>query len=370
MTNVFEDYADLEMTLQTDQVTELQQSSLDDKPRKSDFFDVELLKQLSPEPKGKNCKFEEWITPKRSDIFVGSNEDNTQTRAGQTIFLDDVNEIAQNVDKIGWEYRVPQPCVSLFEKEMNGHYYKYILRNGRHRFYGTDDYDTFPCALMSGKSEYDLQRLGTTENAPSPLEKKRQYTDADVIKMIRTGIECNAIDQSLNAIVAELKESYPKVHADDREVFANKILNASGGIASFEPYDDKTAKKYLKSNFAPGSFAVGGDKDNNGRRGYIQAFNHPVALKHLQYMVGQSIINHPEDQHVVYGYLKPYSSITADVCLANKTSLRNDYEGFMKRYVREHCMPLVELFQSGQLKEPVLNWFPQDNATENKGKWY
>lgn len=370
MTNVFEDYTSLEQMLNTEQLTELCQRPLDNKPRKTDFFDVELLKKLSPEPRGKNCKFEEWITPKRSEIFIGSNEDNTQTRAGQTLFLEDVDKISLGVEKNGWEYRVPQPCVSLFEKEMNGHYYKYILRNGRHRFFGTDDYDTFPCALMSGKSEYDLERLGTTENAPSDLEKKREYTDADVIKMIRRGIECEAIEKSLTGIVAELKESYSKVHADDREVFANKILNASGAVASFEPYNEKTAKKYLKDNFVPGSFSVDGDKDNNGRRGFIQAFNHPVTMKHLQYMVGQSMINHPEDQHVVYGYLKPYASITSDACLVNKTSLRNSYEGFMKRYVREHCMPLVDLFQSGQFNDPVLNWLPQDNANETKGKWY
>lgn len=373
MKNEFEDYEAIEETLNIDKLTELVQSCVDDKPRISDFFDVEELKKLSPEPTGKNCKFEEWITPKRSDIYIGTHEDNTQTRAGLTIFLEDVNMIAASVSKENngrWEYRVPQPCVSLFEKEMNGHYYKYILRNGRHRYFGTDEYDTFPCALMSGKSEYDLQRLGTTENAPSQLEKKREYTDADITKMIRLGIDCKAIDQTLNGIVAELKESYPKVHADDREVFANKILNATGGTASFEPYNDGTVKKYLNKHFAPGSFAVGGDRDNNGRRGYIQAFNHPVSMKHLQYMVGQSIINHPGDQHVVYGYLKPYASITADVCLANKTSLRNSYEGFMKRYVREHCLPLVELFQSGQLKEPMLDWLPQDNANESKGKWY
>lgn len=370
MTNEIENYTSLEMAFTANQVTELQQSSLDDKPRQSDFFDVELLKQLSPKPKGKNCKFEKWITPNRSEIFVGSNEDNTQTRAGQTIFLEDVDSIKLSVDKNGWEYRVPQPCVSLFEKEVDGRFYKYILRNGRHRYFGTDDYDTFPCALMSGKTEYDLERLGATENAPSDLEKKREYTDADVIKMIRRGIECNVINKTLNAIVAELKELYPKVHTEDREVFANKVLNASGGKASFEPFNDSTAKKYLNKNFALGSFAVGGDKDNNGRRGYISAFNHPVTLKHLQYMVGQSIINHPDDPHVVYGYLKPYSSTTADACLANKTTLRNNYEGFMKRYVREHCIPLVELFQSGKLKEPMLNWFPQDNANESKGKWY
>ena len=57
MINVFEDYEAIEETLNIDEITELVKNCTDDKPRISDFFDVEQLKKLSPEPPGKNCKF-------------------------------------------------------------------------------------------------------------------------------------------------------------------------------------------------------------------------------------------------------------------------------------------------------------------------
>ena len=111
-------------------------------------FDVEELKRLSPEPKGENIEFKEWLVVPRSDVYVGTHEDSTQRRSGITLEVGKVREYKTSIENY-YEYRSPQPSISPYnQKAPDGKFYKYILRNGRHRWYATGQYSDFPCSLI------------------------------------------------------------------------------------------------------------------------------------------------------------------------------------------------------------------------------
>ena len=338
-------------------------------------FDVEELKRLSPEPKGENIEFKEWLVVPRSDVYVGTHEDSTQTRSGITLEVGKVREYKTSIEKY-YEYRSPQPSLSPYNKKApDGEFYKYILRNGRHRWYATGHYSDFPCSLIdTDKDEYWLKQFGTTSNnEDSSVPLGVPTTQEDVKRMIRIGFDSGCIAKDQDLLVNRLENTYPKIRARDREVFAAEILKETGNFVSWEPYGEKKLKLYLKENFPPDSFTVnvrGTDNvDAHGRIGFVWAHGHPTTDTNTLHAIGKSIIKNPTKKHYTVSYLKQYNQSVEYLC-ENKVQLRNSYEGSFLKHVREYCVPLVDLLEKGLLEEPQKKWLPQDNSVEKKQKWY
>ena len=338
-------------------------------------FDVEELKRLSPEPKGENVKFKEWLVVPRGDVYVGTHEDCTQTRSGITLEVGKVREYKTSIENY-YEYRSPQPSISPYNKKApDGKFYKYILRNGRHRWYASGQYSDFPCSLIdTDKDEYWLKQFGTTSNnEDSSVPLGVPTTQEDVKRMIRIGFDSDCIAKDQDSLVKRLENTYPKIRARDREVFAAEILNETGNFVSWEPYGEKKLKLYLKENFPPNSFTTnsrGTDNvDAHGRIGFAWAHGHPTTDTNILHAIGKSIIDNPGKKHYTVSYLKPYNQTVEYLC-ENKVQLRNNYGGSFLEFVREFCVPLADMLKKGILEEPQKKWLPQDNSVEKKSEWY
>ena len=337
-------------------------------------FDIEQLKNLSPTPEGEGISFEEWAILDKDEVLSHTMARELgivlQTRTGKAIFPETINEIADDIENgKGYNYRLPQPSVSVLETPIigtDGKEKKWAVRNGNNRF--ELPYQEYPCAIISGE-EYDLLRFGCTENNPDTWSKKNDNTDDDVKAMIQIGFECGKIEKNENAVREELEKNYPKVRNRSRERFISEILSSVGVKVSFQPYNKKTIATHLDEHF---NLELGEDKDTKTLR-VTKAWGRPMDdLRNTVDILKQCIDKDYSGWDVeVYSHLSTgKDGVTEFPNETNCERLRQEDEQYIKKFIRETCIPIVDKFRAGTLKLPTFHWVAQVNGKEKLNEFH
>ena len=348
-------------------------STIIEVPIKKKDFDIEQLKNLSPIPEGEGITFVKWVILDKDEVLSHTMAREMgikiQTRVGKALFPETILEIADDIEKgRGYNYRLPQPSVSEFETPVigtDGKAKKYAVRNGNNRF--ELPYQNFPCAIISGK-EYDLLRFGCTENNPNAWSKKNDNTPDDVMNMIQIGFEYGEIEKTEDAVREELEKNYPKIRNRSRDRFISEILSSVGEKMSFQPYNKKTIATHLSEYF---DLEIGEDRDNKILR-MTKGWGRPMDdLRNADDILQKCISDDYKDWDIeIYSHLSMGEGVTEDPNEINAARLRMEDEQYIPRYIREVMIPIVDKFQTGELKLPTFHWIAQINGKEELDKFH
>jgi hypothetical protein len=331
------------------------------------IFDLEQLEKFGRITKAPGITFDGWAILPKDEVMSHSVARELgiecQTRVGQALFQTTIDEITNSVYSEGYDYRCFQPAVSKLETpiEHDGKTYIYIVRDGNNRY--ELPWKHFPCAIISGESEYSLLQYGAISNNPTK-EKKNDCTPDDVKYMIQLGFKYNEIQKDYDSIHQVLVDLYKETRKKDRRNFVAEILGEEGIKLSIEPYNidkaEKTLKKVFNINNVCGerinqmnesqtSFAIGwGRKPDHYRKFYL------IFEKQLQY---------PDNQYTAYSYLEQGQGVSVEPNEKNIDELRTLMEGERKRMLK-HYRRVLKAYDEGTLKPLDYKWLPQANNVE------
>lgn len=332
-------------------------------------FDVSELERLSPEPKGPGIKFEGWKVLKKEEVLSHSDAFNLgiiiQTRVGQGLFPDNIEEIEDDVEKNGWNYRLPQPAVSRLETPVFGADGKpkyYAVRDGNNRF--ELKFDEFCCAVISG-DEYDLLRYGCMANNPDAWSKKKDSTEEDVKAMIRRGFDMGRIEKTEDAVMNELIENYPKVRSRSRPRFVAEILNSVGQTVAFQPFSKTTIAEHMSTHFDVDF--MGQDTDNGVYR-VSKGWGRPAENERNAVNLLELIMEHPDLQVQCISHLSIGNGVTEQPNEYNAAALREKHDMYVNSFIRKMAV-IVDKWRTGTLKLPSMHWVAQVNSKEKPNQF-
>jgi len=330
------------------------------------IFDLKELEKFGRIPKAPGIEFEKWEILHKDEVMSHSVARELgiecQTRVGQALFQTTIDEITNNVASEGYDYRCFQPAVSKLKEpiEYKGKVYKYIVRDGNNRFELPWNY--FPCAVITGESEYGLLQYGAMSNNPTK-EKKNDCTPDDVKYMIQLGFKHNEIEKNFDSVMVVLQTRYKEIRKKDRRIFAAEILNAEGIKISMEPFDITKAQKVL--NDAYNIIGVCGDissmkeSDLSVTVGWGRKPDHPRKFQ----MLLEKQLEFPENEYTIYSFLEQGQGVSTQPTEDNIQELRVQNESERKRHLN-YCMRVVTAYRSGKLKTPTYKWLAQANNVE------
>jgi len=324
------------------------------------IFSLEELERhgrILPAP---GVHFERWAILNKDEVMshaVARELDiPCQTRVGRALFLKTIeeitNEVYNNGNCDGYDYRCWQPAVSALSEpvEYNGKTYRYIVRNGNNRYELPWNY--YPCAIISGDTEYSLLQYGAISNNPSK-EKKNDLTDADVKYMIQLGFEYGEIEKTEEAVYDVLATLYKEIRKKDRRNFVAEILLESGIQVSIEPYDIQKAKQHLKDNYQ----VELGDHD------YIMGWGRGADSYRKFHWIYQERLKNPDVEMIEYAFLEMGQGVKVQPTEENARTQRILLESERKEYIN-HCCDVADAHRSGQLKRNEVKWLAQVNSNE------
>jgi len=341
-------------------------------PNENIFSFEELEKHGRYYDKAPDINFDGWAILHKDEVMSHSVARKLgiecQTRVGQALFLDTINQITEEVAAGDYDYRCYQPAVSVLpepiqytDEDGREFVFKYIVRDGNNRFELPWKY--FPCAIISGKDEYSLLQYGAIANTPT-REKKNDCTVDDIKYIIRKGFDHNKIEKDIDAVIDVLKSRYKEVRKKDRRIFAAEILSDVGIKVSIEPYDISKAQKTLKDVFSISgvcgerinsmnesqtTFAIGWGRKPDHYRKWFHIFE-----KQLQY---------PDNNYVAYCFLEQGQGVSVQPNENNIDELRIINEGEKKRMLK-HYRRVLKAHDEGTLKPIDFKWLPQANNVE------
>jgi hypothetical protein len=285
-----------------------------------------------------------------------------QTRVGQALFQATIDEITNSIITEGYDYRCHQPAVSELSEwvEYKGKVYKYIVRDGNNRFELPWEY--FPCAVITGESEYALLQFGAIANNPS-REKKNDCTPDDVKYMIQLGFEHNEIEKNFDSVMSILQTLYKETRKKDRRNFAAEILAEEGIKASIEPFDTKKAQKILSDAYGISNVCT--DVSSMEIDDLLMTIGWGRKSDH--YRKFQALLNKqlefPDNDYTIYSFLEQGQGVNIEPTEQNIQELRVQMEAERKRYIN-HCVRVANACRTGKLKTPTYKWLAQANNIE------
>ena len=332
---------------------------------KENIFNLEELKKLGRIHKAPGITFVEWAILNKNEVMSHkiARELNIpcQTRVGDALFLHTIDNIAEDIRTNGYDYRDFQPAVSELETpvEYEGNTYKWIVRDGNNRFELPWNY--FPCAIISGDTEYSLLQYGAISNAPLPANKN-DCTPEDVMYMIQKGFERGEIEKDLHAVVHHLKKHYPNVNKHRREKFALEILGAAGVKASFEPFDLKKSRDHLEKHFG---LKVSTSVTNMAEDQYqfTMGWGRRVAMPTQWYYILSRMLKFPNIRLKMFSWLETGEGVSPKPNKDNAKQIRNEFENSYKDQI-EFCCAVADAYRAGKLPGIDFLWLPQVNDSE------
>tara|TARA_R100000030_G_C3239386_1_gene120244 strand:- start:111 stop:1139 length:1029 start_codon:yes stop_codon:yes gene_type:complete len=330
----------------------------------STAYDVKELIRLSPEPTGPGITFEEWAVLEKSKCLSHTQARELgikiQTRVGQALFPETISLIQEDVDKNGWNYRLPQPAVSVLETPIigpDGVEKLWAVRDANNRFELEGEY--IPCAIISG-SEYDLLRYGCIANNPDSWSKKNDCTPEDVKSMIQTGFDMGAIEKNEEAVLLELKTNYPNIRRRSRVKFVAEILSSVGQTVSFQPYNKVDIRDHMSNHF---DLDMGVDDDNKVFR-TSKGWGRPMDNLRNTIDLLENALEYPDHQVQAISHLSIGQGVTTQPNESNAKKLRMEHDRFIAEFIRDTMVPVVDSWREGKLKLPTLHWVAQVNGKE------
>lgn len=330
------------------------------------IFDLKELEKFGRIPKAPGIEFERWDILNKNEVMSHSIARELgiecQTRVGQALFQSTIDEITINVANEGYDYRCFQPAVSELSEwvEYKGNIYKYIVRDGNNRFELPWKY--FPCAVISGESEYALLQYGAMSNNPTK-EKKNDCTPDDVKYMIQLGFKHNEIEKNFDAVMVVLQTRYKEIRKKDRRNFAAEILAEEGIKVSIEPFDINKAQKVLNDAYnipdVCGDISSMKEDDLAVAVGWGRKPDHPRKFQ----MLLEKQLEFPENEYTIYSFLEQGQGVSTQPNESNIQELRVQMEAERKRHIN-YCMRVVTAYRSGKLKTPAYKWLAQANNVE------
>jgi hypothetical protein len=330
------------------------------------IFNLKELEKFGRIPKSPGTEFENWEILHKDEVMSHSVARELgiecQTRVGQALFQTTIDEITNNVASEGYDYRCFQPAVSKLKEpiEYNGKVYKYIVRDGNNRYELPWNY--FPCAVISGETEYALLQYGAMSNNPTK-EKKNDCTPDDVKYMIQLGFKHNEIEKNFDSVMVVLQTRYKEIRKKDRRIFAAEILNAEGIKISMEPFDISKAQKVLNDVYKVigvcGDISSMKESDLSVTVGWGRKPDHPRKFQ----MLLEKQLEFPENEYTIYSFLEQGQGVSTQPTEDNIQELRVQMESERKRHLN-YCMRVVTAYRSGKLKTPTYKWLAQANNVE------
>lgn len=327
-------------------------------------YDVDELIRLSPEPVGPGITFEKWAVLEKSKCLSHTQARELgvkiQTRVGQALFPETIALIQEDVNKNGWNYRLPQPAVSRFETPVigpDGIEKLYAVRDANNRFELDGDY--MPAAIISG-SDYDLLRYGCIANNPDSWSKKNDCTAEDVKSMIQTGFEMGAIEKNEDAVLLELETNYPDIRRRSRMKFVAEILSSVGQTVSFQPYNKVDIRDHMSNHF---DLDMGMDYDNNIFR-ISKGWGRPLDNLRNSIDLLELALEYPDVQVQAISHLSVGQGVTEQPNESNAQKLRIEHDRYIGEFIRKTLVPVVDSWRDGKLKLPTLHWVAQVNGKE------
>lgn len=330
------------------------------------IFDLHELEKFGRIPKAPNINFENWAILHKDEVMSHSIARELgiecQTRVGQALFQTTIDEITNNVAAEGYDYRCYQPAVSKLKEpiEYKGKIYRYIVRDGNNRFELPWKY--FPCAVISGESEYALLQYGTMSNNPTK-EKKNDCTPDDVKYMIQLGFKHNEIEKNFEAVMVVLQTRYKEIRKKDRRNFSAEILAEEGIKVSIEPFDINKSQKVLNDAYKIPD--VCGDISSMKKNDLFITVGWGRKPDHSRkfQMLLEKQLEFPENEYTIYSFLEQGQGVSTQPDESNIQELRVQMEAERKRHLN-YCMRVVSAYRSGKLKAPVYKWLAQANNVE------
>lgn len=330
------------------------------------IFDIKELEKFGRIPKAPGVVFDRWDIINKNEVMSHSVARELgiecQTRVGQALFQSTIDEITINIANEGYDYRCFQPAVSELSEwvEYKGNIYKYIVRDGNNRFELPWKY--FPCAVISGESEYALLQYGAMSNNPTK-EKKNDCTPDDVKYMIQLGFKYNEIEKNFDAVMVVLQTRYKEIRKKDRRNFAAEILAEEGIKVSIEPFDINKAQKVLNDAYkiadVCGDISSMKEDDLTVAVGWGRKPDHPRKFQ----MLLEKQLEFPENEYTIYSFLEQGQGVSTQPDEKNIQELRVQMEAERKRHIN-YCMRVVTAYRCGKLKTPVYKWLAQANNVE------
>lgn len=295
----------------------------------------------------------------------------SQTRSGKATFPKTIADITESIDNDGYDYRSYQPAVSVLDEpiEHEGLIYKYVVRNGNNRY--ATPWKYYPCAVIKGENEYWLKHFGCVANNPVTTELKNNNTEADVKWMIQEGFKEGVIKKDKNAVVAHLKENFPKTRPGSRKHFAVEILGEVGIRASMESYNVSLAHKALNEyiGYNPDEICTRIESMGEDQTSFIMGLGRTGDHDRKMTMILNKQIEFPENDYTMFTYLEDGEGVPEDPNAKNINRLRLEHEALWKRKVQE-CIAVERAYRENKLKTPNVKWFMQSNDTEERGRFY
>lgn len=342
------------------------------------IFDLEELEKHGRYyEKSPGITFEKWAILHKDEVMSHSVARKLniecQTRVGQALFQQTIDQITEEVADGEYDYRCYQPAVSVLPEPI--HYvdedgseftFKYIVRDGNNRFELPWKY--FPCAIISGEDEYSLLQYGAIANAPN-REKKNDCTEDDVKYMIQKGFQYGKIAKDIDVVIDVLKTRYKEVRKNNRRIFAAEILGEEGVKVSIEPYDISKAQKTLKDVF--GINGVCGERIssmNETQTTFAVGWGRKPDHYRKWYFIFEKQLEYPNNNYTAYSFLEQGQGVSITPTENNIDELRVLMEGERKRMLK-HYRRVLKAHDEGTLKPIDFKWLPQANMIEHHNEF-
>ena len=327
-------------------------------------YDVNELIRLSPKPSGPGITFKKWAVLEKSKCLSHTQARELgikiQTRVGKALFPETIALIQEDIDKNGWNYRLPQPAVSELKTPIigpDGIEKHYAVRDANNRF--ELEGDQIPCGIIEG-SEYDLLRYGCIANNPDSWSKKNDCTADDVKAMIQTGFDMGVIEKAEDSVLEELKSNYPNIRRRSRMKFVAEILSSVGQTVSFQPYNKVDIKEHMSNHF---DLDMGLDEDKKVFR-ISKGWGRPMDNLRNTIDLLNHALEYPDYQVQTISHLSIGEGVTEQPNESNAKKLRMEHDRYIVEFIRNTMIPVVDSWRNGTLKMPTLHWVAQVNGKE------